>query len=52
MGNTWDKEMCAVKKGYWRKARTADADRRQKLHYVIHAFLAFLVVFPLIATGA
>ena len=44
--------MYAVKKGYWRKARAADAGGRKHLYYVIHAFLTFLLVFPLATTGA
>ena len=44
--------MRAVKKGYWRKARAADADRQKHLYYAMRAFLTFLLVFPLAATGA
>ena len=45
-------EVYAVKEGYWRKARAADAGGRKHLYYVIHAFLTFLLVFPLATTGA
>ena len=45
-------EVCTVNTGYGRKTRAADADRRQQLYYVIHAFLTFLLVFPIATTGA